>query len=111
MSGSSGSDGYGPSDGGGAGVDCHHFVERLQLSSPNPPVVGNLNLGEVLSVALNQSGSVPILEAITVSQQVAGSLIPRGMARLIECMGQGVNYSATILEINGGLVNVEIRAI
>jgi hypothetical protein len=40
---------------------------------------------------------------------VAGSLTPRRLVELIDCMNQGRRYIAVVLTIRGALCEVEIR--
>lgn len=110
MSGS-GSSNYSSGSGGSSGeeYDCLKYVERVQLSSPVPAVVSGLAVGDLLDVRLFQTGAVTIIEAIAATGSVAGSLVPSKMAQLLNCLRDGVEYSAHILSIDRGLVRVEIR--
>ena len=107
--------GGGSSPGGGTGerdptFECSRLVERVQLSSPDPDVVSSLVVDDVLSVTLGDAGGVPIIQAITSTGEIAGSLVPQRMAQLVNCIRAGYSYIARVLSIEGGLVRVEIRA-
>lgn len=105
--------GSGSSTGGGGvstdDYDCLRYIERVHLSSPSPEVVLLLSIGETLEVRLAQRSNVTIIEAATSRGEIAGSLIPGSMARLINCLSQGIHYIAVILSIDNGSVRVEIR--
>lgn len=110
MSGSSsGGGGYGGGD-GGEQPSCYDFVERVHVSSPNPAVAVKVKIDEVLDVTI-QSGNTPLLILETQSGEILGSVVPYKMARLLACiLNEGVQYMAVILEMNQGLIKVEIRA-
>lgn len=109
MSGSGSSYSFGSGDSSGGDYDCLKYVERVQLSSPVPEVVSGLNVGDLLDVRLHQTPTVTIIQAFAATGEVAGSLVPSEMARLINCLRDGVEYSAHVLSIDRGLVRVEIR--
>lgn len=112
MSGSGGGrDDYTPREGSARSDYCEQLVQSALLNSPNPDVVDGLGAGQILHVVLDQSTTNPSLRAVTDCGEVAGALTHEGYLKLIDCMKQGVGYEATILEIIGGLVKVEIRAV
>lgn len=109
MSGSGSSYSFGSGGSSEEEYDCLKYVERVQLSSPVPAVVSGLVVGDLLDVRLHQSATVIIIEAVAATGLVAGSLVPSKMTQLINCLRDGVEYSAHVLSIDRGLVRVEIR--
>lgn len=113
MSGSSSGGSFGGFSGGDESSDrpsCYDFVERVHVSSPDPAVAVKVKINEVLDVTI-QAGTTPILILETQSKEILGSVVPSKMARLLACIAdEGVHYMAVILEINQGLIKVEIRA-
>jgi hypothetical protein len=106
MSGSSGGGGGGGgSSGGSAGSGDCNIIERVPLNSPQAAVVSTLKVNQQLNVALS-GGAVVALDG---SNNVAGSLTPRRLVDLIDCMNQGRQYVAVVLTIRGALCEVEIR--
>lgn len=103
MSGSSGGGGGGGGGGGSAGGDCN-IVERVPLNSPKAAVIARLKVSDELNV--EQRGASVVALSGT---DIAGSLTPRRLDELIECMNQGRQYVAVVLTIRGALCEVEIR--
>ncbi len=101
MSGSGG--GYMP---GGPTGDCD-IVERTPLNSPKAGVLQQLKKGDVLQVRPSDDRKSIVAQKDGVG--VAGSLTPRRLADLLECIERGRTYKATIVELKGALCEVEIR--
>jgi hypothetical protein len=102
-----------PSYGGGDGVsdsssDCE-IVERVPLNSPQSAVVTHLRVGLVLDVVLLKGPPQSLVAQIPNAGQVAGSLTPKSLVRLLRCIREGNVYVADVLAIKGGFVEVEIR--
>jgi hypothetical protein len=107
MSGS-GNSGYG----GGfhsQGASCEKLVIDTQLSSPVAAVVVQLVIGSVLLVG-TQSGQITTLVVASYNGQVAGGLAAAQIARLLECLGDGHQYKATVTSINGAQIKVRVEA-
>ena len=101
---SSGSGGGSGRDGGGNSNFCI-FNTAATIASPNASVLANVSVGHILSVGLNSSGASPVVEVITSTGAVLGSLagLPR-LSDLIACIQRGVNYQFVIAKITGGRV-------
>lgn len=102
------------SNGGGYGdgfitdeVACDQLAFDTQLSSPKAPIVAQLNVGEVLSIALDQQGTVQVV-VVKRGNDVAGGITSPKMARLLECIRQGTRYQATVTSKSDGQVSVRI---
>lgn len=102
--------GYSGGDTGREQLSCYDIVDRVHVSSPDPAIARKLNIGDVLDVTI-QTGNSPLLLLETQSREILGSVVPSRMARLLACISnEGVQYMAVILEINQGLIKVEVRA-
>ena len=102
-----------PATGGGAGQapggtnPCAQIDETVRLNSPQPAVLAQIKVTEVLKLRATNA-KAPIL-AVTSTGQVAGSVIPSSLQRLLECMSAGYEYSATVESLKGGICVVSIR--
>jgi hypothetical protein len=109
MSGSSG-----PSYGGGgsgssdSASDCD-IVERVPLNSPKPSGLAQLKPGATLDVVLTPGPPQSLVAKIRNTGQVAGSLTPKSLVRLLQCIKAGNIYVADVIAVKGGFVEVEIR--
>ena len=66
--------GGGTGGGGGDGHDPCQINRDVTLASPNPAVIGTLTVGDILPVALNTSGTAPVVEVRSAAGAVAGTL-------------------------------------
>jgi len=99
--------GIGGGGGGGGGNTCQAFTSRTMLVSPVPAVVATLRVDDILSLSLTNNTS-PI-NAIAPNGIAAGAVAPRRIGDLVDCMVQGNRYIATVVSVNGGSVEVDIR--
>lgn len=101
------------SRGGGGGTDAAIACERLQfeteIRSPNPAVIGKIQVGEVLGVQLR--AGPPIVVVIVRGAQDVGGIVSPKATRLRECITQGTQYSATVISVNASVVKVRIAPI
>ncbi|WP_323145427.1 hypothetical protein [Stenotrophomonas maltophilia] len=96
---------------GGGGVQeiaCERLSFETQLSSPKPLVVAGINVGDILSVAMEQQGAGQVVVVIKHGSQVAGGITSPKMSRLLECIRQGTHYQATVLSKASGQVTIRI---
>jgi hypothetical protein len=96
--------------GGDEGISCYRIVERVQLSSPVPDLVGALEEGDVLQVSLQTQNGIKLLRILDEEQETLGSIVPMRMRRIIQCIEEGVTYIASVLEIDEGSIMLEVRA-
>lgn len=92
--------------GGPSGGDCD-IVEKTPLNSPKSAVLKQLKKGDVLAVQASADGRSIV--AVRGGVGVAGSLTPRRLADLLECLEKGRKYKATIVELRGAFCEVEVR--
>lgn len=100
--------GAGNGGGGGGGPDECDITTVTNLNSPVPAVVTTLRVGDVLAVRL-QVGPPRVLVAETSAGQVAGSLTPREMPRIIQCIQGAAAFEAEVLALRGGVCQVRVR--
>jgi hypothetical protein len=96
--------------GGGDGQHDCNIVEKTAVNSPRAGVLATLTRGDALTVQLRDQGARKTLVAVAASGEVAGSLTPRQLLTLIECIEQGNAYEAHVLDVRGGLCEVELRS-
>lgn len=104
----------GPSGGGGGDgpgpeiqeIDCTRISERTVLNSPDPEVVSSLTKGDVLDVKVQNGMS---LVAVTEDGEIAGALTPPLLPRIVECIEEGFEYVAIVLNVSGGECRVHIK--
>ena len=100
--GSYGGDGGGPDE----GVNCNTLHFRTSLNSPDPAVIFTLKVKDVLTLAQRRADG-PLL-AIAPSGKVAGSIAGSLLLQLLRCIENGHEYTAVVIKVTGGNVEVEI---
>ncbi len=106
MSGGGSDGGVGPPQGSGGRIPCHLLVVQTLLSSPKAQVVDRLKEGDELDVEVRDG----ILVA-TDDGRIAGSLVSPQSLRIMECIGQGIDYVAEVLDVSGGAVEVKVHSV
>jgi hypothetical protein len=110
MSGGGGSGDIGPS-GPSDDLDCSRLAFETQLASPDPNVVGDLREGDVLELDLQvRDGGRHVIAALRPADQRFVGAITERTTDLVRCMQQGVRYVAEVIHIDGGWVDVRVRA-
>lgn len=99
--------GAGAPGGGGAQDGCPGPEFTTTLSSPDPGVVADLDVGDLLDVVSVES-PVRGVVARTLDGEVVGALT-RDILHLRNCMAEGWTYEAEVLRLAGGSVSVAIR--
>jgi len=101
----------GSSPGGGPSAtpaDPCDIVELTTLNSPNRTVLAGLRAGDELEVVFDV-GPPQRLMARTNQGIIARSITSRLMLQIIQCIGQGYQYVADVLSINGAVCQVRIH--
>ena len=89
---------------------CADFDEKVPLSSPKAAVLRNLVVGDVLEVALQpHRDGFPTVIALH-GRQIAGSILSARLPFLIRCMQDDHEFEAEVVELDGGLCTVKVRA-
>jgi hypothetical protein len=94
--------------GGDSGDDGCDIVERTVLNSPVADVVKVLLVGSILSVVFVE-GPPTRLVALDSDGRTAGAITSPRLVDLIECIQAGNTYVATVIALDGGRIEVEIR--
>lgn len=99
--------------GGGTWIDqpgdsCATLSQQTTLNSPNRAVLAQLTNGAELEVSVNKSGKAVTVEALF-NGQVAGTITSSIIQRLAECMENGYQYVAEVIDVQGGACRVHIR--
>lgn len=89
-------------------LPCDQVKLQVALQSPQPEVVARLTVDEVLAVSLETEDGIRRV-AVRKDLDLAGTVVASGMDNLVRCLQQGLAFEAQVLEIDGGLVRVEIR--
>ena len=107
MSGSGHSSGGGPSAASND-VDCSQLTDETTLNSPDPNVIRELSVGDVLVIVLaNERQSLVAMDS---HGNIAGSITSNLMLQFIKCLDGGFEYVAVVQSIVGGQCTVQIRA-
>jgi hypothetical protein len=105
----SGSGGGGGGGGGGEGVtDCAKFHKTTNVISPDPAVLKTVKKDAVGKLRVGKGAREPV--EVVFNKQVLGTIGGDRITSLKQCLEEGYEYSATITEIRGGAVTVDIRA-
>ncbi|WP_311272294.1 MULTISPECIES: hypothetical protein [unclassified Rhizobium] len=94
--------------GGGGGADAAGtnpcvFTEETILASPNMAVISTISVGAILKVV--QAGSRVVAQA---PAGTAGAITSARLPDIIQCLNAGQKYLASVTQISGGAVTVEI---
>jgi hypothetical protein len=86
---------------------CDQLSFRSSINSPQPSVISGLNKGDILKVVLQ---TIP-QTAVVVEHQgtTAGALVGTKVNSLINCLQNGYQFVAEVLEVAGGRCTVEVR--
>jgi len=107
MSGGSGSS-SGGGFGGDSGLDCAAINFDAFLSSVDPTVAGDVEVGEVLPIELHSDPRA--LVVVLPDGRVLGA-ITRKVRELLRCIQQQVQFRATVKNITGGDIEVHIEPV
>lgn len=99
--------------GGGTWIDqpgdsCATLSQQTTLNSPNRAVLSQLSKGTELAVSVNKTGKAVTVEALF-NGQVAGTITSSIIQHLAECMENGYQYVAEVIDVEGGACRVHIR--
>lgn len=86
---------------------CDQLSFRSSVNSPQPSVISGLNQGDILQVVLQTLPQT----AVVVQHQgaTAGALVGTKVNSLINCLQNGYQFVAEVLEVAGGRCTVEVR--
>ncbi|NKE68643.1 hypothetical protein RAMLITH_22740 [Ramlibacter sp. RBP-2] len=87
---------------------CEDISFDAQLTSPNPALVPGLRVAEVLDVSVATTGGRRVVQ-VTKGGQLLGGLVGPDASRIRDCMDNGHQYKATVLNVNSGQVLVRVE--
>lgn len=87
--------------------DCSSLTIRTKLASPDRRVIDEISIGESLNIVLTPPAG-PVT-AVTNDGKTAGAILHVDIDSLIECISDGHEYVAKVLEINMGNCEVLIK--
>lgn len=91
------------------GADPCEIVEQVQVASPNADALKELKRDDTLGVEVRTEQRRKILVVVEPDGTIVGSIRPRRIADVLDCVAKGVEYTATVVSKNRGLCIVEIR--
>jgi len=90
---------------------CEQPIKTF-LSNVRMKPAAALAEGDILDVKLlSQRGRQTVVCTSRSDGEIVGVVLSRGAARLIDCMSQGFQYAATVIEADYGSVEVVIRSV
>ncbi|WP_449435496.1 hypothetical protein [Pedobacter steynii] len=85
--------------------DCGDLQIKIHLASPDPDVIKDLGINDVLRLTLKTSTG-PVVASY--DGKVAGAILTTDPGFLISCISQGYGYSARVVSLTGGDCQVAI---
>lgn len=85
---------------------CERINFRANINSPQPAILNLLKVTDVLDVKLRTTPVVSII--VEYAGNFAGSLTGTEISKLIMCIQNGFEYSATIVTIDKGNFTVQV---
>ncbi|MDS0786829.1 hypothetical protein OSB94_01845 [Proteus vulgaris] len=89
---------------------CENIRFTAQLSSPNPTVISQLIVGDIMDIQQTSQHGLSLTVAVF-NGQVAGGIASPQIQRIRECIDLGTQYIAEVIQINGGQVMVKVYAV
>lgn len=117
MSGSGGGGGGGSGGGGYSPTDskknCEDLTFETMLNSPDPSVINQMSIGDILDVEIVATQGVNVVGALrrNTTRDLAGTITDY-LRELLRCLqSSNVSYEAEVLSINGGIVRVRVESV
>lgn|SRR5690606_16819838 len=86
---------------------CSALQFDTQLASPKALVVAKLGVNDLLDITLSQSNNQQTVVALYEGEE-AGGIVGTLLSQLRNCLNQGEQYQARVLEISGGQVRLRV---
>jgi hypothetical protein len=101
------------SGGGGTWADerpssCDSLSVVTTLNSPNKDVLKGIKPKDVLDIIVVKQNNAVVVQALH-NGNVAGSVTATIVQKLAECVDEGYNYVADVIEIEGGACKIRIH--
>lgn len=91
----------------GGGTDDCSIAFDTTLASPDPELVAELRVGEVLDIVSVDEPARGVIARVIGGPPVGA--ITRDILRLRDCIARGNSYEAEVVRVEGGSVTVAIR--
>lgn len=88
---------------------CERINIRAGVNSPQAEALKDIKLNDVLTLSLQQTPQISII--VSSDSHVVGSLTGPTIIQLINCIENGHQYSATVVDLDGGSCVVQVEAI
>lgn len=85
---------------------CASLQFDTQLASPKAEVVERLSVDDILDIVFAQTGN-QIVSALWNGSE-AGGIVDPNLNQLRNCISQGEQYQARVLQISGGQVRLRV---
>lgn len=85
---------------------CATLQFDTQLASPKAPVVAQLSVNDILDITFAPTGHQIVIALWNGLE--AGGIVDPYLNQLRNCMAQGEQYQARVLQINGGQVRLRV---
>lgn len=102
--GGSGSGGWEPT---APSNQCERIAFRATINSPQPSIVPNLVVGDVLDVKLQTTPTIAVIAEL--AGRVVGALTSTRVNDLVNCIQNGYQYEATVVVVIGGKCTVDVQ--
>jgi hypothetical protein len=87
---------------------CETLNQQLALNSPNPQILQRLKPKDILEIQSRKINGAVIVEALY-QGNVAGTITSTILQRIADCIEQGFEYVAQVIEVQGGACKVNVR--
>lgn len=87
---------------------CDRLNFKTTVNSPDPAVIGGIQVGDRLDVALDTGGNRKRVVVLH-NGRIAGSITSDTLPQLISCLESGSVFSADVQSVKGGRVEVHVR--
>ncbi|GLH22036.1 hypothetical protein BR1R3_47780 [Pseudomonas atacamensis] len=89
---------------------CDMLYLQTHLASPKADVVGEISVGDTLSIILEFVNNELVANAVW-KNRVAGGIASPKVIRLIACIQNGTNYTALVTAKDGAQVAIKVSPI
>lgn len=86
---------------------CGTLSFRAVINSPQPPIIRQLQVGDVLEVKLQTHPQIAVI--VEHQGSVAGALTGTKVNSLINCLQNGYEFEAEVHSLSGGNCTVDVR--
>jgi len=88
-------------------TSCATLQFDTQLASPKAQVVSQLSVNAILDIIFAQAGNQQVVSALWNGSE-AGGIVDPNLNQLRNCMNQGEQYQARVLQLGGGQVRLRV---